>query len=255
MLKFNGKMRGIYQRGDTFWYARQVNGRRTWVSLETGDYAEAVQRAMEIREKPELQGIGPFETEIERFLKYKLDTNRFSRASVDAKGYILKRFAAFIRNILPNVIGRSIHGYSSSLMRENRPSPFIRRIFVRDLTPETHGNAVGIGLADVTTSRLVSAMDQRATYINALTALTPQSAKVPIHFDTDREAIERVLASLAIADNSTARIVRIADTLSLVELEVSEALREDVDRNPNLTGLSELVPMQFDSTGNMTLLC
>jgi hypothetical protein len=155
----------------------------------------------------------------------------------------------------PNVIGRSIHGYSSSLMRENRPSPFIRRIFVRDLTPETHGNAVGIGLADVTTSRLVSAMDQRATYINALTALTPQSAKVPIHFDTDREAIERVLASLAIADNSTARIVRIADTLSLVELEVSEALREDVDRNPNLTGLSELVPMQFDSTGNMTLLC
>lgn len=104
MLKFNGKMRGIYQRGDTFWYARQVNGRRTWVSLETNDYAEAVQRAMEIREKPELQGTGPFEVEIERFLKYKLETNRFSRASADAKGYILKRFATFVRNILPNAV-------------------------------------------------------------------------------------------------------------------------------------------------------
>jgi hypothetical protein len=154
----------------------------------------------------------------------------------------------------PNVIGRSIHGYSSSLMREGRSSPFIRRIFVRDLTPETHGNAVGIGLADITTSRLVRAMDQRATYINALTALTPQSAKIPIHFDTDCEAIERVLASLAIPDNSLARMVRIADTLSLVKLEVSEALRDEVVRDPNLTGLSEFGPMHFDATGNLAPL-
>jgi hypothetical protein len=151
----------------------------------------------------------------------------------------------------PNVIARSIHGYSSSLMRENRPSPFIRRIFVRDLTPQTHGNAVGIGLADVTTTRLVHAMDPRATYINALTALTPQCAKIPIHFDTDREAIERVLASLAITDSHAARIVRIADTLSLIEFEVSEALREEVERDPNLTTLSELGLMQFDAMGKL----
>src|SRR5205823_2668169 len=85
----------------------------------------------------------------------------------------------------PNVIGRGVQGYSSALAREGRSAPFIRRIFVRDLTQETHGNAIGIGLADVTTTRLVRAMDARATSINALTALTPQCAKVPIHFDTD----------------------------------------------------------------------
>src|SRR5439155_19659900 len=60
----------------------------------------------------------------------------------------------------PNVTGRWVQGYSSSLARGDRSSPFIRRIFVRDLTPETHGNAIGIGLADVTTSRLVRSIDQ-----------------------------------------------------------------------------------------------
>lgn len=150
----------------------------------------------------------------------------------------------------PNVTGRWVNGYFSSLLREGRPAPFIRRIFVRDLTPETHGNAIGIGLADVTTTRLVRAMDQRATGINALTSLTPQCAKVPIHFDTDREAIELTLGSLALADYRMARVVRITDTLSLTNLEVSEALRAEVLQNPNLT-LGEAAEMRFNAEGNL----
>ena len=93
----------------------------------------------------------------------------------------------------PNVTNRWVQGYIGGLMREGRPAPFIRRIFVRDVTPESHGNAIGIGLADVTTTRLVRAMDPRVTGINALTSLTPQTAKIPIAFDTDREAVERTL--------------------------------------------------------------
>jgi len=151
----------------------------------------------------------------------------------------------------PNVIGRGVQGYSSALLRDGRPAPFIRRIFVRDLTPETHGNAVGIGLADVTTTRLVRAMDHRITAINALTALTPQCAKVPIHFDSDREAIGRVIASLANADGQTARVVRILDTLSLIDLEVSGALTEEVGRHPNLVATGPLDEMRFDAKGNL----
>ena len=67
----------------------------------------------------------------------------------------------------PNVIGRGVQGYSSLLTRDSRPAPFIRRIFARDLTPETNGNAIGIGIADFTTTRLVRAMDHRTTSINA----------------------------------------------------------------------------------------
>ncbi len=151
----------------------------------------------------------------------------------------------------PNVIGRSIHGYSSMLARDERPAPFIRRIFVRDLTPETHGNAIGIGMADVTTARLVRAMDSRATFINSLTAMTPQSAKVPIHFETDREAIDVALTSLALPDRDTARIVRIADTLSLAELEVSETLALEAQHRSDLTALGELHDISFDPDGNL----
>lgn len=151
----------------------------------------------------------------------------------------------------PNVMSRGVQGYSSSLMREGRPAPFIQRIFVRDLTPETHGNAIGIGLADVTTTRLARAMDQRITFINALTALTPQAAKIPIHFDTDREAIDMTLGSLAIPDTRAARIVRIADTLSLSEMQVSEPLWASASSKANLAAISEAGEMKFDAAGDL----
>jgi len=134
----------------------------------------------------------------------------------------------------PNVTGRWVHGYSTSLADDNKSSPHIRRILVRDLTPETHGNAIGIGFADMTTTRLVNAMDKKVTYINALTSLTPNGAKTPIHFDTDRECITQALASLALSDTRQAKVVRILDTLSLATLEVSEAYADLVRRRTDL---------------------
>ncbi|HSH94914.1 MAG TPA: lactate racemase domain-containing protein [Roseimicrobium sp.] len=154
----------------------------------------------------------------------------------------------------PNVVHRSVHGYDSLPMRGNRPSPFIRRIFVRGLTPETHGNAIGIGMADATTVRLVREMDARITNINALTALTPQCAKIPIAFDTDREAIERLLASLPISDPRTARIVHVADTLSLAEMEISDALWNQPDRRPGLVATTGAHDMEFDPEGLLSPL-
>ena len=150
----------------------------------------------------------------------------------------------------PNVIGRGVHGYSS-LLSDRSLTPVIRRLFVRELTPETHGNATGIGLADLTTSRLVRQIDHTVTAINALTALAPQSAKIPIHFETDREAIERALESLALADTRQAKVVRIADTLSLEHLEASEACLEELRRKAELVTLGQCREMQFDASHNL----
>jgi len=152
----------------------------------------------------------------------------------------------------PNVTNRWVQGYVGGLMRESRPTPFIRRIFVRDVTPESHGNAIGIGLADVTTSRLVRAMDLRATNINALTSLTPQTAKIPIAFETDREAIERTLATLALNDPvREALVVRVESTLSVVEMDVSEALWQLAKTRSGLTAIGEPREMEFDGEGNL----
>ena len=153
----------------------------------------------------------------------------------------------------PNVIGRGVHGYSS-LLGDRSLTPVIRRLFVRDLTPESHGNAIGVGLADLTTTRLVRQIDHTVTAVNALTALTPQCAKVPIHFDTDREAIERALDSLALADRRQAKVVRITDTLSLEHLEASEACLEELRRQPELVTVSQPGEMRFDGEGNLETL-
>jgi len=151
----------------------------------------------------------------------------------------------------PNIIGRSLHGYSALLGGRNG-SPSIRRIFVRDLTPESHGNAVGVGLADFITTRLVKQMDAKVTYLNALTALSLQSVKVPIHFETDREAVAAALQSLAMNDPAQARVVRIQDTLSLERIAVSEGHLEETRQRDDLEMVKAPEPMQFDEHGNLT---
>jgi len=150
----------------------------------------------------------------------------------------------------PNVIGRSLHGYSA-LLSERGGKPSIRRIFVRDLTPESHGNATGVGLADFTTTRLVRQMDARVTYLNSLTALSLQSAKIPIHFETDREAVVAALQSLAMRDTTQAKVVRIQDTLSLERVAVSESYAESVRQRSALEVMSEAEAMSFNAEGNL----
>lgn len=154
----------------------------------------------------------------------------------------------------PNIIGRGVQGYSAALDVNHKESLRIRRIFVRELTNTTHGNAIGIGMADVTTTRLVRAIDARATYINALSAVTPQTAKVPIHFDTDREALEQVLTSLCLPRGAAPRVVRILDTLSLEAMLASEAYGKEIRERSDLTLLGEPEEMQFDDVGNLTPL-
>ena len=150
----------------------------------------------------------------------------------------------------PNVIGRSLHGYSAQLS-ERGSKPSIRRILVRDLTPESHGNAVGVGLADFTTTRLVRQMDARVTYLNALTALSLQSVKIPIHFETDWDAVAAALQSLAMRDTTKARVVRIQDTLSLERVAMSESYAEIVRQRSDLEVIGEPEAMRFDTSESL----
>jgi len=151
----------------------------------------------------------------------------------------------------PNVIGRSVYGYSSSLLPNKGAKPYIYRIFVRELTQATNGNAVGIGLADFTTTRAVRQCNLQASYTNSLTALTPSTMKIPIYFDTDRECIERALVSLALPELAVLRIVRIANTLSLDKLQVSEAYGPQVAARPDLSVNVSEHDMDFDHEGNL----
>jgi hypothetical protein len=116
-----------------------------------------------------------------------------------------------------NIVGRGVDG----LPRADRRSA-VRILYVRGLTPESHGNAVGMGLADVVTSRLVESVDTKSTYMNSLSAMTPAMVRAPMHFASDAECLEAAFR-MAGVDADTARLVRVRNTLALDRFVASAA--------------------------------
>jgi hypothetical protein len=127
----------------------------------------------------------------------------------------------------------------------------VKRLFVRDLTDKSKGNATGIGLADVTTKRLVDKIDYTATYKNCITGISPEKAAVPMHFGNDRDAIEVALGCVGLVPAAKSNIVRIKNTLRLDTLEVSEAFAETLQQRPDLEIMAGPYPMAFSSENNL----
>jgi Lactate racemase N-terminal domain len=146
----------------------------------------------------------------------------------------------------PNVIGRIYN-----LVAREPSRPKFNRIFVRDLTAETHGNACGIGLADFTTKRAVSKTNIEMTSINAALGGSPEKARIPIAFNTDREGIIGGMHSAGVFDFSDARVVWIKNTLALKHLVVSEAMLDEVTANPRLEVVKGPFQFEFDDNGNL----
>ena len=145
-----------------------------------------------------------------------------------------------------NIIGRYMQNFES-----DPEKPSITRIFARDLTEDSSGNATGIGLADFTTTRLVEKFDKKATYMNGLTGLGPQKSRIPFHYDTDLEVIEAALNTIGLTPPEEARVVRIQNTLKLDEVDISEILVEDAELRSDLEIISEAKVFPFDSSGNL----
>jgi hypothetical protein len=122
---------------------------------------------------------------------------------------------------------------------------------VRDLTAKSKGNAVGIGLADLTTQRLVDKIDYDATYKNCITGISPEKAAVPMHFETDRQAIEVGLGSMGLIPPENSKIVRIKNTNRLKTVEVSEAYEAELQQRSNLEVLDGPKAMEFASDDNL----
>ena len=134
-------------------------------------------------------------------------------------------------------------------------APKIKKIVVLDLSEGTHGNAIGIGLADVTTKRVISKIDYDVTFVNCLTAGSTEIAKIPIFLPNDRDAIATALHTCGPIDPRKAKVVRIKNTLELERFWISESLAEIVKSNRKLLKriefLSEPREMQFDVLGTL----
>jgi len=133
----------------------------------------------------------------------------------------------------PNVIGRlKIRG------QPEPDRPDIRIITIHDLSAGSHGNAIGMGLADIATRRLFYKISFKSTYANVLTTTFLERAKVPIVAETDREAVETALEACGVVAPADVRLIRIRNTLRLDQLQVSPAVLSDVQSLPRIEVLS-----------------
>ncbi|OGB98410.1 MAG: hypothetical protein A3G35_02805 [candidate division NC10 bacterium RIFCSPLOWO2_12_FULL_66_18] len=146
----------------------------------------------------------------------------------------------------PNVIGRMYF-----FPNEEPKSPRYVRILARDLTPTTAGNAVGMGLADFGTRRLANKVNFHSTYTNSLTGLSPMRSKLPIIFETDREAIQGALKTVGLTEPPDAKVARIRNTLALEYLQASEALLPEIEGRPDLEVLDGPFEFQFSEAGDL----
>jgi hypothetical protein len=162
--------------------------------------------------------------------------------------------------LIVDEIGKNISGTGMDAKVVNRGAgceynpmpelPAVGRIFVRDLDPDSYGNALGIGMADVTTTRLAQGIAWEPTRINALSSGMPPKARLPVSFATDRECLEWVAATTGRIDPAEVTIGWIRNTLAIDRVALSTNLRAVAESNPLLT-IEREIAAEWDAVGNL----
>ena len=157
-------------------------------------------------------------------------------------------------------IGKDISGAGMDTKVANRAvqgkynpweGPKIERIFIRDLSPNSYGNGVGLGMADVISERLLRKIDWKPTRINSLTASTPAAIRIPIYYPTDRECLEVISMTVGKLDVADVRFGWIKNTLVLSPILLSENTRAEIEANPMLEIVGESQELSFDGDENL----
>ena len=146
-----------------------------------------------------------------------------------------------------NVVGRKYHEHHAA----EKEFPKITRIYVRDLTEATHGNASGLGVAEYCHQQVVDKMDREITYINCMTGNAPAGATIPIYYETDRKVLEAALKTVGLVEPENAKMLRIHNTLELSEVLISEAYRPQIEEREDLEIVAAATDLKFDNSDNL----
>jgi len=162
--------------------------------------------------------------------------------------------------LMINEIGKNISGIGmdSNITGRHRDivgdfynHPHVKRIYVRSLSPQTNGNANGIGLADVIHASCLESIDFKSTYMNALTALSPEKAAIPLFFHTDKDCLAACLHTLGNPSPQSIRLVWIEHTKNLKKFFISEGLNSDLNNMNGVSQISDWETISFDAFGNI----
>lgn len=155
------------------------------------------------------------------------------------------------KNISGTGMDTKVIGHIHVKGQKEPDTPKIGRIVVLGLTPESHGNAIGIGLTDFTTQQVFDAINIRDTAFNSITSMSPEQGFILCVAANDKEAILAALNTLGAVDFAKARLLYIKNTSRLENMIISESLIDEVQANNQLEIVGELEEMQFDPEGKL----
>jgi hypothetical protein len=141
-----------------------------------------------------------------------------------------------------NVIGR--RPFAINEPEPDRPD--VKRIYARGLTETTHGNAMGVGSADLVHEAIAAEIEAAPTLVNAITASTIRGVRLPPVVATDRAGLVAALSTVGVVDAADARVLRVADTMHLGRVYASRALVEAARERDDLRVVAEPTPVAFD---------
>lgn len=127
----------------------------------------------------------------------------------------------------------------------------VQRTCFLDLSSESHGNALGVGLASVITKRFYEKIDPEQMYPNCITSTVLTSARIPCVMATDREAIQMCIRTCNGIDRAKARVIRIPNSLHIDRIMLSESYYADVaaGRYPGVEALDAPARLAFNEAG------
>lgn len=146
-----------------------------------------------------------------------------------------------------NVIGRKFNDHAA--IGDERPD--IHTIYIRGLTQTTHGNATGIGIAELCHRRVIDEMDVQATHMNCLTGGHVTAAMIPMDFQSDKSALTAAFGLAGMQTKEQVPAMWIQDTLHIEEIECSQGLWSPLSQQPDLEILTEPSPLEFDKHGDL----
>ena len=146
-----------------------------------------------------------------------------------------------------NVIGRKYNDHRAT----GDETPRVKYIAMRGLTPVTHGNATGLGMAEFCRSRVAREVDHKITRINCITGGHITAAMSPLDYETDAEIFDVISQSVGLTEPQDIRFVWIRNTLNVAEFVCSEAYLDQVQAREDLEQLSDLQELPFDDAGNL----
>jgi hypothetical protein len=133
----------------------------------------------------------------------------------------------------------------------NPAKPFVHQMTVLSITPQSHGNAAGLGVADIIPRALAENIDLHSFYMNSVTSTYVNKASIPLVVPDEESAVKGCVLCCWRLDEENARLCIIRSTLHLNDILASPSLVAEIKGMPNIEIVGPPIPVEFSPEGRL----